>query len=523
MVEAGKVGGDAVAEVGPAAAVGARPTQFRHGKEAGEGEVFRVVFRAVLVERSNLLQHRAVDKLVAPEAALHAEHRARGGILARGHRIAFLQRNGRHPRGGLHLARRAAFGKVEIDVRGRRENGLMPEPRGLNGVGHVVPNGCHDGLAHRAALDNLFPADNRFAFLLHHICHHVCEIALQVGGLFQSLAPQNRLALRTFLPTVVDRLVAADVDVFGGKERHGFFKHVGEELVRTFLAHAEQVAADEVLVGHFVLLARAAEPGIGRHGGEHVGGKLYFGDNLHAPHGGVGNHFLNLLLRVETAEALFVLACPRAHFREAGIFLDFEAPARVVDEVELEFVHLIHRHHVDVFLHKVFVVKIACHVEHHASPRVVGSIDHTDAGHAPLCVGLEGRAVDFGRKELQEGLYAVEHAALVVPAYRDALAADLKRVAFGGRDAQAVDFEHDTGAALLARLFPAKAGGAAHGLQQVLCLLRAGGIVGNLHVGRQRERAFLHDYLRGFGDNGNSLRSSACAQSEQKQAQRGLK
>ena len=278
-----------------------------------------------------------------------------------------------------------------------------------------------------------------------------------------------------------------------------------------------------MLVGHFVLLARAAEPGIGRHGGEHVGRELDFGDNLHAPHGGVGNHVLNLLLRVETAEALFVLACPRAHFREAGIFLDFEPPARVVDEVELEFVHLIHRHHVDVFLHKVFVVKIACHVEHHAAPGMVGRVGHTDAGHAPLCVGLEGRAVDFGRQELQEGLYAVEHAALVVPANRDALAADLKRVAFGGRDAQRVYFKHDAGSALLARLFPAKAGGAAHGLQQVLCLLFAGGIVGNRHVGRQRERAVLQAHLRGFGDNGNGLRRRACARSEQKQAECGLK
>ena len=237
-----------------------------------------------------------------------------------------------------------------------------------------MPNGCHNGLAHRAALDNLLPADNRFAFLLHHICHHVGEISLQVGRLFQSLAPQHRLALRTFLPTVVDRLVAADVDVFGGKERHGFFKHVGEELIGTFLAHAEQVAADEVLVGHFVLLARAAEPGISRHGGEHVRGKLYLGDNLHVTGGGVGNYLLDFLLRVETAETLFVLACPRAHFREAGIFLDFEPPAGVVDEVELKLVHLIHRHHVDVFLHKVFVVEIACHVEHHAAPRVVGRV-----------------------------------------------------------------------------------------------------------------------------------------------------
>ena len=267
-----------------------------------------------------------------------------------------------------------------------------------------------------------------------------------------------------------------------------------------------------------MLLARAAEPRIGRHGGEHVGRELDFGDNLHAPHGGVGNHLLDFLLRVETAEALFVLACPRAHFREAGIFLDFEPPARVVDEVELELVHLIHRHHVDVFLHKVFVVEIACHVEHHAAPRVVGRVGHTDAGHAPLCFGLQGRAVNCGRQELQEGLYAVEHAALVVPTNRNALAADLKRVAFGGRYAQAVYFKQDAGAAFLARLFPAEARGAVHGLQQVLCLLFAGGIVGNRHVGRQRERAFLHDYLRGFGDNGNSLRSSACARSEQKQA-----
>ena len=131
---------------------------------------------------------------------------------------------------------------------------------------------------------------------------------------------------------------------------------------------------------------------------------------------------------------------------------------------------------------------------------------------------MQGRAVNCGRQELQEALNAVEHAALVVPAYRDALVTDVERIALGGGYAQAVDFEHDAGAALLARCFPAKAGGAAHGLQQVLCLLRAGGIVGNQHVGRQRERAFLRDYLRRFGDDGNGLRSSAYARSEQQQA-----
>ena len=154
---------------------------------------------------------------------------------------------------------------------------------------------------------------------------------------------------------------------------------------------------------------------------------------------------------------------------------------------------------------------------------MVGRVGHTDAGHAPLCVGLEGRAVDFGRQELQEGLYAVEHAALVVPANRDALAADVERIALGGRHTQRVYFEHDAGSALLARLFPAEAGGAAHGLQQVLCLLFAGGVVGNRHVWRQRERAFLHDYLRRFGDNGNGLRLNARGRNRQKQAQRGLK
>ena len=89
-----------------------------------------------------------------------------------------------------------------------------------------------------------------------------------------------------------------------------------------------------------------------------------------------------------------VLACPSAHLGEAWIFLYFEAPTGVVDEVELQLVHLIHSHHVDVVLHKFLVEEIASHIEHHASPRAVGGIADAHIRHLPSHIGLQSLAVN---------------------------------------------------------------------------------------------------------------------------------
>ena len=380
---------DALLEAGKTASGVAAPTKFSHCQQARECEILGIAFRAVLVELRQLLQNGAVNKLVAPETALHAKHGRRRRIVVDWHRIALFKRNRRHPSGSLQLARSAAFGEIKIDVGCRRQDGFVPGLRGLDGVLHFMPHHCHHRLAHLAALYDFFPANHGFALGFHHVGNHVGEIALQVGCLGDAFALHHFFAQRALLPTVVNGFVATDVDVVRREKTHRFVEHIGKKLQRRLLAYAQQVTADKMLTRHLVLLAGARQPRICHHRRQHVGRKLNLWDNLHATHCGVCDNLFYVVLRIISAQAVLVLACPSANFGEARIFLDFEAPARIVNQVELQLVHLVHRHHVDVVLHKLLVEEITCHIKHHASPRMVRGIAHQHLRQTPLHIALK--------------------------------------------------------------------------------------------------------------------------------------
>ena len=191
-----------------------------------------------------------------------------------------------------------------------------------------------------------------------------------------------------------------------------------------------------------MLQTGTAQPRIGHDGGEHVGRKFNFWNDFHAAHCGISHDFADVL-RVIAADALLVGASPSANFRKARIFLDFEAPTAVVDEVELEFVELIHGHHVDELQHKRLVVIITGRIEHHATPRAIGGVFHLHCRCRPCHVLLQRLLIDIGWEVLQECLDAVENASGIVADNLHALARYFQAVAFLLRHGKGVDGELD--------------------------------------------------------------------------------
>ena len=68
------------------------------------------------------------------------------------------------------------------------------------------------------------------------------------------------------------------------------------------------------------------------------------------------------------------------NLRQFRVFLDFDAPALVVAEVEMELVHIVHGQHVDVNLHRIQRDEMAAGIEMHATIGKVGVVFYCSAG-----------------------------------------------------------------------------------------------------------------------------------------------
>ena len=128
-------------------------------------------------------------------------------------------------------------------------------------------------------------------------------------------------ALGALLPTGIDGLVATYVDILGGEEFDGLLENVAEELHGLGIARAEEVAADEMLLGHLVLHACARQPRVSHDGRKDMSGELNLGNHLHAAHRGIGHYLADVVLCVEAARTLLVAAGPGTDLCQARVLL----------------------------------------------------------------------------------------------------------------------------------------------------------------------------------------------------------
>ena len=149
---------------------------------------------------------------------------------------------------GIHLAQRqiAADGLrlgsmvgglivVQVAIPGGRHDDIMPRAGGLDRPANPIH---HDGVLGQAALADFAPADQAASLGIDELLDAADEVALQLMLVLQALLLDAGLAAGALLPIVFGHLVAADVDVFAGKQGQDFRQHVLQELEGLILARA---------------------------------------------------------------------------------------------------------------------------------------------------------------------------------------------------------------------------------------------------------------------------------------------
>ena len=270
---------------------------------------------------------------------------------------------------------------VEIAMARGRHDDIMPFTRSLQAPFHAAP--AHDrGTLVDVALHQLVPADEFPPMGVKESLHALGEIPLQtclrllVTIVFQAQVLDALLATRTFLPPHLRSLVAADMNVFRRENLHQFRQHTLHERERLLLAGTQDIVEDAPMALHLVRTTRASQFRISLQRAKHVARHVDLGNHRDKPLLRIAHNLLQFLLRVAAAvrrpvinrrvASQYRIVTHRALLRQLRIAVDGHAPALVVGQMPMETVHVVHRHRVEVLLHKLHAEEMARHVEVHA-------------------------------------------------------------------------------------------------------------------------------------------------------------
>jgi len=191
------------------------------------------------------------------------------------------------------------------------------------------------------------------------------------------------------------------MEIIEGKESDHLAEHILQKGESLLFAGAVDLLEDAPLGLDGEGAASAGELRIGREGSHAVARHFDLGDDIDKAVSGVGDHFLDLLLGVESSVAAAIgLGAPGADFGQARVFFDLDAPALVFSEVPVQAVHLVERHPVDDPLHIGHAVKVAPDVDVDPAPAEMGLVNDLEGGQndAPFSAA--------GGKHLPQGLTA---------------------------------------------------------------------------------------------------------------------
>ena len=150
-----------------------------------------------------------------------------------------------------------------------------------------------------------------------------------------------------------------------------------------------------------------------------MSGHLDLGNHRNMQRIGVGHHFADLLLGVETSVGIRILPAaigtsgieplqprldrtPGSDLRQLGITVDLDTPAGTVGQMPMQAVEFERGHHPQLFFHKLLAEEVARLVEMHAPVFETRSIDNA----------LGGNPVAETAAELQQRLQSIEEARL---------------------------------------------------------------------------------------------------------------
>ena len=325
----------------------------------------------------------------------------------------------------------------------------------LGGGGHRALHAApgHDGgVGGKAALEDLVPANHPPASAVDMLLGPLDEPALQPVLVLDAQGLDLGLDLGTGLPLVLDRLVAADMDIGRGKQVHHLVEHVVEEGERRFRGLVEIGKHPPVAHG----LARRglghAKLRIGHQRRQGVARHLDLGDDGDPARGGIGDEAAHLVLSIEAAVAggpagLGIAArragrhAPGAFRGQLRVLLDLQPPALIVDQVPVQDIELVGGHGVEDRLDRLDALEVAGAVQHEAAPGEAGRVVDADGRQQSRALGRVGHG------QLPDADRAIEQAGALGSGDDDAGRVDVEVVGLGRVAGCGSPRQHDGGLA----------------------------------------------------------------------------
>ncbi len=288
----------------------------------------------------------------------------------------------------------------------------------------------------------LVPTNQPAPFLRQILFHPAHHIALQLRLGLQALLTHPLLTAVALLPPHTGSLVATQMDIGCREEFCQFVDDVFQKTIDLVVARTENVVEHAPVGTYLVGAARTTQFRICRQRRQHVAGHIDLGNDGDMALLGVGHNLADVVLReIATVRGVFVDAgitaydrpvAHRSHRRQLRPTLHLYAPALVVGQMEMQRIHSVQRHHVQILLHHILAEKVARHIQVH-SP--VGKARRT------LDDGIRQRS-GIRRQHLTQSLTTVEQPRLRASFQHDATLADRHTPTLWRRDVLVQSLRH---------------------------------------------------------------------------------
>lgn len=282
---------------------------------------------------------------------------------------------------------------VKIHMACGGHDDVLSEVGGGNATTRSAPT--HDcGSFGESSFENFIPTDEATTVLVEVVFHLLDKPRLKFVFVFEPPFFDSLLLGGVFFPLGFGALITADMNELAGEDVHDLGEDISAELDGFGFGVKDSVA--DAPPHHDFGGFAVAEFGICGDGSNHMTGHIYFRDNGDMAFGGVGDDFAEFVLGVEaTVRDVVVLGgvpsddgswADGADLSEARIFLDFDSPALIISQMEVECVDLEKGESVDEFENFGFGCEMSGDIKHDSPPFESGLIGDGEARNLPALI-----------------------------------------------------------------------------------------------------------------------------------------
>ncbi|CCY38823.1 uncharacterized protein BN472_00162 [Tannerella sp. CAG:118] len=303
----------------------------------------------------------------------------------------------------------------------------MPLFRSLiSGLAQPLPSKYH-GPIRNFAVRPFIPAYGLPATLLHILRHTSHKITLQILHIRNAQFPHALLAFRAALPSLLYRLIPAQMHIPRREQIHHLIENMLQEdkslvIARTIL-RIEIDAPHSRQYGSIMLHRRARilrirhqrRIGMRRH--------LYLRNHFDLTAARKRDDIPDIILRIKASyrsilprfhrilfqrKRTLTVHPPGALFRQFRIPLYLQPPSLIIDQMKMKLIYLHHRSRIDNLQYRLFRNKISRHIQHQPPIPEPGLVTYLQCRNTPLRSAYKQTAFQLGRQQLAHRLQRIE-------------------------------------------------------------------------------------------------------------------